>query len=235
MVARRTFLGWISALPAGTLGARALIACDDGGSGSLDTSPDTLAPDTSPDTLAPDTLAPDTSPETLAPDVGPRTCPATTPDALGPYYRAGAPAVVDLAGTEPGTPLSLSGEVTDTACRPIPGARIEIWQADAAGDYHDDRLRATLTADAAGRYALTSIMPGRYLQASGYRPAHLHLRVSAPGYATLVTQIYFVGDPYLQPNDSCPPCASDDPARILALDELAGRMVGTLPLALAAS
>ena len=60
-------------------------------------------------------------------------------------------------------------------------------------------------------------MPGAYLQASGYRPAHLHYRVSAAGFATLVTQIYFAGDPYLAPNDSCTTCGSDDPARIIAL------------------
>ena len=32
-----------------------------------------------------------------------------------------------------------------------------------------------------------------------------------------MTQIYFAGDPYLAPNDSCTTCGSDDPARIIAL------------------
>jgi len=260
MVARREFLRWVAAAPIGIGAARAVVACDgDEGRGqpgrdaaeasevtdAIDA--DELAlevdasaeVDTVPDvelTLDVADVASDAAPEIDEDtDVAPRVCTATTPDALGPYYRAGAPARVDLAGDEPGTPLAITGRVTDTGCAPLAGARIEIWQADAAGDYHDDRLRGTLTADAAGAFALSTIMPGRYLQATGFRPAHLHLRLSAPGFRTVVTQIYFAGDPYLAPADSCTTCASDDPARILELATVDGRLSGTLELALASA
>jgi protocatechuate 3,4-dioxygenase beta subunit len=73
---------------------------------------------------------------------------------------------------------------------------VEVWQADARGDYsqvgakQDDPgclLRATLAADADGRYAYTTILPGEYPG----RPRHIHYRVSHKGYAMLVTQLYF--------------------------------------------
>ncbi len=67
------------------------------------------------------------------------------------------------------------------------------------------------------------------------RPAHIHFRVSAPGFRTLVTQLYFEGDPYLQPNDSCGSCGSDDPARIMALDPVGERQAGTFDVTLAAT
>jgi len=266
MVARRVFLKWVVAVPAGAFAARALVACDDSAGTHADaTSADigdtrlaeTLdigladttivdvseadsAADAAPDSNAdgaPDSTA-DTTPDTTADsgsdasEVTPRTCAPTGADAQGPYYLAGAPAIIDLAGAEPGTPIALSGLVTDIDCAPIPNAQVEVWQADAAGDYHDDRLRATLVCNAQGAYAFTSILPGRYLQATGFRPAHLHFRVTAAGFRTVVTQIYFAGDPYLQPNDSCATCASDDPARILELTSVAGRETARLDLTL---
>ncbi len=118
---------------------------------------------------------------------------------------------------EPGQIIAIQGVIRGADCAPIPYATVEVWQADAAGAYHDTKLRAALDADGVGAYGFRSVMPGAYLQATGYRPAHLHYRVSAPGFATLVTQIYFAGDPYLAPNDSCTTCGSDDPARIIAL------------------
>ncbi len=259
MVARRAFLKWVAVVPAGVVGVRALAACDNDAvpgdappdaDASAEVAPETtnevvpevavetadVAPDTTPDPdSAPDATAevdPDTSPDTADVDATPRVCTPTTPDALGPYYIAGAPAVVDLAGTERGQPIAISGLVLDTQCEPIANAQVEIWQADDAGDYHDDKLRASIACNAAGAYAFTSIMPGRYLQATGPRPAHLHYRVSAPGYRTVVTQIYFQGDPYLQPNDSCGTCGSDDPARILALTPVAQVLTSTMDVTL---
>jgi catechol 1,2-dioxygenase len=52
----------------------------------------------------------------------------------------------------------------------------------------------------------------------GFRPAHIHIKVSYPGFETLTTQLYFEGDPYLWPNDACGPgCRSNDPKRIIDL------------------
>ncbi len=79
------------------------------------------------------------------------------------------------------------------------------------GDQPDFNLRGRLHADAGGHFALRTIQPvpytipfegptGRLLEALGrhpWRPAHIHVKVSAGGYRTLTTQIYFSGDQYL--------------------------------------
>ena len=44
-------------------------------------------------------------------------------------------------------------------------------------------------------YEFETIHPGRYLNGSQLRPSHIHYRVSSPGHAELVTQLYFEGDP----------------------------------------
>jgi len=120
---------------------------------------------------------------------GPRTevCVPTRPDALGPFYRPGAP-----VRTSVGKGYVLSGRVLAAArCLPVPGARLEFWLAGPDGRY-GDAYRATVFADAGGGYRFESHFPPAY----GGRPPHIHLRVSAVGYRTLVTQHYpRPGDP----------------------------------------
>jgi protocatechuate 3,4-dioxygenase beta subunit len=70
-------------------------------------------------------------------------------------------------------------------CRPIARARIELWLANPQGEY-DDAHRATVIAGRRGGYRFESNKPPSY----GSRPPHVHLRVSARGYRTLVTQHY---------------------------------------------
>jgi len=108
-------------------------------------------------------------------------CAPTRPDADGPFYRPGAPLRNSL-----GSGYLLFGEVKSARdCRPIPGARIEIWLVGPDGRY-DERWRATVLAGAAGRYSFSSHVPPPY----GSRPPHIHLVVNAPGYAELITQHY---------------------------------------------
>lgn len=108
-------------------------------------------------------------------------CVATSPDMLGPFYVPNAP---DRATT--GRGLTVSGRVRGTpACAPLSGAKIEWWSANARGDY-DDAHRATQVTDSEGRYRYETDFPGRYPG----RPPHVHLRVSALGHRTLVTQLY---------------------------------------------
>ena len=127
-------------------------------------------------------------------------CRVTPRDALGPFYVKGAPAQADLCASATGgaQKLTVSGRVLGTPdCAPLAGALVEVWQADVRGDYtqvtagrRDDPgclLRASLTTDAGGRYRFQTIVPGEYPG----RPRHIHYRVSAKGYATLVTQLYF--------------------------------------------
>jgi protocatechuate 3,4-dioxygenase beta subunit len=107
-------------------------------------------------------------------------CPPTAEDMLGPFYRPGAPvrASVGKGHVLRGTVRSSEG------CLPIAGARVELWLAGPNG--YDDDHRATVIADADGRYAFESELPGAYER----RPPHIHVRVAHPGYRTLVTQHY---------------------------------------------
>lgn len=107
-------------------------------------------------------------------------CPPTPADLLGPFYRPNAP-----VRTSVGKGHVLRGTVRSAAdCRPVPGARVELWLAGPNG--YDDDHRATVIADAEGRYLFESELPGPFER----RPPHIHLRVAHPGYQRLVTQHY---------------------------------------------
>jgi protocatechuate 3,4-dioxygenase beta subunit len=115
-----------------------------------------------------------------APATAASTCPPTPADLLGPFYRPDAP-----VRTSVGKDHVLRGTVRSSGdCRPIPGARVELWLAGPDG--YDDDHRATVIADAEGRYQFESDLPGPFER----RPPHIHVRVAHPGYRTLVTQHY---------------------------------------------
>jgi protocatechuate 3,4-dioxygenase beta subunit len=108
-------------------------------------------------------------------------CKPTPPDSLGPFYQPNAPLRISV-----GEGYLLAGEVKSAAdCFPIPGARIELWLAGPDGKY-DDEHRATILSGQTGEYRFASNFPPGY----GNRPPHIHIRVSAEGYQTLVTQHY---------------------------------------------
>jgi protocatechuate 3,4-dioxygenase beta subunit len=155
-------------------------------------------------------MTPDGAP---VPDAVPEPTPEcleTEDDILGPYWLEGAPERSDLteAGLT-GTRLQITGRVLGlaaAACTPLAGALLDVWQSDDRGDtpsvYSDGttwRLRGRLYTAADGSYDLRTIVPGHYLNGAAFRPAHIHVRVSAPGHRLLTTQLYFDGDPY---NDS---------------------------------
>jgi hydroxyquinol 1,2-dioxygenase len=99
----------------------------------------------------------------------------------------------------------------------VAGARIEVWQADADGFYDVQYAgartagRGWLRSGPDGEYRFWSVHPAPYpipadgpvgdlLAAAGrgpMRPAHLHFKVDAPGYQTLITHFFVAGDPYL--------------------------------------
>lgn len=125
--------------------------------------------------------------------------PPTEDDIEGPFYTPGAPTKTALY--EPGMPgvrLTISGRVTNTDCEPIAGATLDVWQADDDGAYDNVGflLRGLFTTDANGEYTVDTIIPGHYLNGAQYRPAHVHVKASGPGFAELTTQLYFEGDPY---------------------------------------
>lgn len=152
-------------------------------------------------------------------------CDPTTDDIMGPFYLAGSPVTTLVASlTEPGTRLFISGTVLSSDCvTPVPGAMIEVWQANDAAQYDTSaafNLRGTLFSDANGQYAFETIMPGAYLNGTQYRPKHIHFKITKPGFPDLITQLYFEGDPYI----AADPWASqpDASGRIIPLNALGG-------------
>ena len=97
---------------------------------------------------------------------------------------------------EPGMPgrrLALEGFVVTRSCRPVFGALLDFWHADAIGEYDNKgfRLRGHQFADALGRYRLSTILPGLYPG----RTRHVHVKVRMPSGRLLTTQLYFPGEP----------------------------------------
>jgi protocatechuate 3,4-dioxygenase beta subunit len=109
------------------------------------------------------------------------TCLPTEPDMLGPFYVADAP-LRDSVGEG----YVLEGTVRAAgSCAPVAGVAVEFWLAGPNGEYGDD-YRATVAVGEDGRYRFESHAPPPYAG----RPAHIHIRVEAAGYQTLVTQHY---------------------------------------------
>lgn len=115
----------------------------------------------------------------------------TPPDMLGPYFIENAPQVDRIYPADyPGETLIVSGTVFDADCNPLPGAIVEVWQADSTGEYDfSDQFigRGQVITDENGFYQFETIVPGRYEP----RPPHIHYRISHPDAPTLVTQLYF--------------------------------------------
>ena len=115
---------------------------------------------------------------------------------------ADAPArVVVPPQGEPGTPIVISGVVTDANGAPLRNASVYVYQTDAKGYYRPDdamgnknpRLMALLRTDAAGRYSFRTIRPGSY---PGTRvPQHIHYEVAAAGEGSRIFEIIFEQDP----------------------------------------
>jgi protocatechuate 3,4-dioxygenase beta subunit len=121
--------------------------------------------------------------------------PLTPENALGPFYKRGAPASTNLiVPGDPGLPLLVSGKVLDPTGKPLSGAIVEVWHADSHGVYDLEgyRYRSRLIAGADGTYRFQTILPGHYPERVAQ---HIHYRVSAPGKKVLVTQLYFATDP----------------------------------------
>ena len=112
-----------------------------------------------------------------------------------------------------GPRIIVHGRVLDEMGRPVPGALVEFWQANAGGRYRHKKesyLAAldpnfggcgrTITGED-GSYEFRTIMPGPYPWPNGmndWRPAHIHFSLFGHGFAQrLITQMYFEGDPLI--------------------------------------
>jgi protocatechuate 3,4-dioxygenase beta subunit len=160
--------------------------------------------------------------------------PHTLSEITGPQFGPASVDVkaFDLTRQHSGEPLGerivVSGRVLDEDERPVRNSLVEIWQANAAGRYlhkvdqHEAPLDPNfsgcghIVTDNEGRYRFVTIRPGEYPWGNhhnAWRPAHIHVSVFGPAFATrLVTQMYFPGDPLL-PFDPIFNCTADEAAR----------------------
>jgi catechol 1,2-dioxygenase len=143
---------------------------------------------------------------------------------VGPFFRAGAPfrkkGESTASDSTPGSRVRITGKVFDFETEaPIKDAVLGTWQAANNGLYEnqdenqpDYNLRGQYQSDANGEFELVALMPtaypvptdgpvGELLRAAHRppdRPAHIHFIVSAPGFETLVTQVFVDGDQQIE-------------------------------------
>jgi len=152
-------------------------------------------------------------------NVKPEGCTEST--VFGPFHVEGAPVYengADIANGAVGEPCLVRGTVKDRNGAPIAGAVLEVWQADAAGNYdvqypdlETHQARGVLRSQQDGSFEFRTVVAVAYpipvdgpvgdlLRATGrhpWRPAHLHFMIKAKNYQTLVTHVFRNGDQYL--------------------------------------
>jgi len=145
----------------------------------------------------------------------------TSSSVLGPFHISNPPAMemgADLRGGYEGELILVTGTVLNLAGEPIAGATLDIWQTAPNGLYSSQdpeqdtySFHALFTTGDDGQYSFTTVRPvcytvptdgpvGEILNATGrhpWRPSHLHYIIKAPGYRTLVTEVFPDDDPYL--------------------------------------
>ncbi len=132
----------------------------------------------------------------------------TPPQTEGPFYPVALPMDSDFDLLKNGN-LSygqgqaawVSGTVTDIDGKPVAGAQVEIWQADAAGHYDHPRDGSKndpafqgfgkVVVGADGAYRFRTIKPVPY---TGRTP-HIHFKVKLGSKELLTTQLYVQDDP----------------------------------------
>ena len=134
--------------------------------------------------------------------VSPNVCLLTPETTAGPFYLDPDLVRADITEGLPGAPLRLTLQVVDADCRPLDGARVDVWHCDAAGNYsgytsqgsdrtRDTRgetfLRGTQFADARGVASFRSIWPGWYRG----RTPHVHYKVFLDDATALTSQLFF--------------------------------------------
>ncbi|NUR77889.1 MAG: intradiol ring-cleavage dioxygenase [Thermoleophilia bacterium] len=167
----------------------------------------------------------------------------------GPYYIAGEQLRRDVRDGHRGTPLSLRLSVLDAStCRPIKGAAVDIWHADAAGDYSGfggggsrTFLRGIQKTDRNGLAVFTTIYPGWYRG----RAVHIHVKVHVGGsvvhtgqlfFPDALTQAVYKSAPYSSRGNPDTPNASDSifvnggKRSLLALKKQGAGYVGTIAM-----
>ncbi len=139
--------------------------------------------------------------------------PLTAESPMGPFAPVALPADHDAdltwvkgrSARASGQVIEISGRVFDLKGNPIPGATIELWQANAAGRYvHPSDIStapldpnfhgiASLRSDAKGDWRIVTIKPGGYDSPIGHRPPHVHFDIRGRAHRN-VAQLYFPED-----------------------------------------
>ena len=156
-------------------------------------------------------------------------CEPTTLDyyGQGPFYTDNPPMIQDnilAAENEPGSRMIITGRILNLDCDEfIPNTIVDVWHANNAGQYDNQgfSLRGFTTSNAQGFYLFETVKPGKYLNGNSFRPSHIHFKITAPGFSTLTTQLYFEGDTSI-PNDAAASIDSgtyDASNRIISLTE----------------
>jgi protocatechuate 3,4-dioxygenase beta subunit len=131
-----------------------------------------------------------------APAAGTVSCVLTPEQTEGPYYIAGEKLRRNITEGRPGTRLDLHLSVVDAStCRPIKGAVVDIWHADAAGTYSGfgagaasrTFMRGIQKTDGNGLAVFRSVYPGWYQG----RTVHIHVKVHVGGNVVHTGQLYF--------------------------------------------
>ena len=137
----------------------------------------------------------------------------TAESPMGPFYPIIRPADADMdltwvkgrSARAAGQVIEISGRVFDVKGNPIPGATLELWQANAAGRYDHPSDIATaaldpnfqgfgaLKADAKGEWRIVTIKPGGYDSPIGHRPPHIHFDMHSEKTRN-IAQLYFPED-----------------------------------------
>ena len=157
-----------------------------------------------------------------SPQAAPLSFPTTLSEETGPVFGHNmlGPLDADLlhnfaaeGQSAIGPRIVVHGRVQDQFGRPVAGALLEVWQANAGGRYRHAKEgyiapldpnfggcgRVITNAD--GCYEFRTVQPGPYPWPNGpndWRPAHIHFSVFGAGFAQrLITQMYFEGDPLI--------------------------------------
>ena len=128
----------------------------------------------------------------FTPHASAASCTATEALTEGPYYSTNTPVRSNIISSQVGTKTTFTISVVDTSCKPVKGARVDIWHANAAGKYSavdgnsQNFLRGTQTTNAKGQVTFTTIYPGWYPG----RTMHVHFKVWKNGEQVLTSQFF---------------------------------------------
>ena len=139
-----------------------------------------------------------------------KNLPLTAESPMGPFFPLQMPSESDADLTQvkghsnraTGNVIEVRGRVLDRLGNPISGARLDLWQANAAGRYAhpsdvatapldpDFQGFASIVSDSTGDWRIVTVKPGGYDSPIGHRPPHIHFDIRGKTHRN-VAQLYF--------------------------------------------